>query len=382
MNNLIWLIRKTLLNTFRIRKNVFAYIGMPLMGVVLSFILYGHNQQSMLRLGIASSDGSDAITRDAAAFVTGLQPVKVTALNEAELRKDIAAGSLDAGLVFDKGFGESVRAGRPAGIQIMSVKGAQVTAYIKSMLNEYIANVAAIGSAAGTDDAAFKKLYDGYRDGGFKVAAERLADTSSEKNTSYQSIGFLITFMLFSAFNLTDLILKEKENRTYFRLLSSPVSAKMYVLANVIVSLAVMLIQIAITLFVMKYVFHLASGIPLVKTGTMLLMFGLTAVGLSLMIVALSKSSTSASALMNLIVTPTCLLSGCFFPMSIMPASVQKIAEFLPQHWLLDSFVKLQEGSGLGGLSLNLAILAAFAAAFALIAVYKFSRSNDTRVFT
>ena len=136
--------------------------------------------------------------------------------------------------------------------------------------------------------------------------------------------------MMFSAFNLTDIVLKEKENRTYFRLLSSPVKARTYILANVIVSVMVQVLQIAVTLTLMKGVFDLATGIPVLQMGAMLLFFGLTAIGLSLMIVSLSGNSTSASALINLIITPTCLLSGCFFPVSIMPESVQNLQLHAP----------------------------------------------------
>lgn len=83
----------------------------------------------------------------------------------------------------------------------------------------------------------------------------------------------------------------------------------------------------------------------------------------------------------NLIITPSCLLAGCFFPMEIMPDTVRKISSFLPQHWLLDMINKLQEGQTLGSLYVNMAILLAFAVVFALIAIFRFGRNNDVRQF-
>jgi ABC-2 type transport system permease protein len=68
-------------------------------------------------------------------------------------------------------------------------------------------------------------------------------------------------------------------------------------------------------------------------------------------------------------------------PSSIMPDSLRKIANFLPQHWLLDTIDQLQNGHSFGSLYLNIGILAAFTAAFALIAIYRFGRNNDTRLF-
>ncbi|HEX7056673.1 MAG TPA: ABC transporter permease, partial [Bacilli bacterium] len=283
MSNLLWLVRKTLFNTFRSKKKWASYIGLPLVGVIVSFLIYGNVHGGSLRIGIVNADGHAAITQDAIAYVSGLQAVKVTNVDNAELNRQLVAGKLDVGLVFKEGFGQSVRNGHPDGVSIVSVKGAQVTRYTKVMLDAYIANIAAIGKASGTDNAKFRQMYHDYRNGTFQVTARTLGDVSAKKSTGYQSIGFLLLFMLFSAFNMTDLILKEKENRTYYRQLSSPVTARTYILANVTVSILVLALQIMVTLFVMKYAFHLAEGVSLLETGSILLLFGLGAVSLSLM---------------------------------------------------------------------------------------------------
>jgi ABC-2 type transport system permease protein len=83
----------------------------------------------------------------------------------------------------------------------------------------------------------------------------------------------------------------------------------------------------------------------------------------------------------NVVIVPTCLLAGCYFPYDIMPKTVQKIANFLPQRWLMDTISKLQQGIPFSELYLNILILFAFAIAFFLIAIYKFGRNNDARNF-
>ncbi|MCD9022415.1 ABC transporter permease [Cohnella silvisoli] len=381
LKDMNWLIRKTLNNTFRSKKSWLVYIGLPIVGVLISMLLYGNTNGGVLRVGIVNMDGDQAITQDAIRFVEGLSKVEITLTDEKTLNNDIAASKLDSGLLFEQGFAASLREGKPEHLNLVSVKGAQVTVYVKSLLQSYIGNVAAIGQTAQGDQAAFDALYSEYRQHNFKLTAESVKDTSNMKAMTYQAIGFLITFMMFSSVNLTELILKEKENRTFLRLLSSPVSARTYVLSNVIVNILILLIQIVLTLFMMKTVFKIDSGIPYGQMIPILLLFALAAIGLSLLIVAFAKSSSGAGALQNLIITPTCLLSGCYFPAEIMPDSIRKISNFLPQHWLLDSVDKLQSGTAFGNLSLNFAILFAFAAAFALVAIYRFGRNNDTRLF-
>ena len=140
-----------------------------------------------------------------------------------------------------------------------------------------------------------------------------------------------------------------------------------------------MIVQIFITLIFMSKVFHIQIGFSLWKMFIVLILFGLISVGLSLAIVAFSKSSAGAGALENLIIVPTCLLSGCFFPVDIMPDAVRKIADFMPQRWLLDTITKLQDGKLFSHLFMNYLILIAFAVAFFFIAVYKFSRQNNVQ---
>ncbi|WGU92440.1 ABC transporter permease [Paenibacillus dendritiformis] len=381
MSEVIWLIRKTMTETFRNKKNWLIYFGLPVAGVLLSMMIYANHSSGTLRVGMLNLDGDQAITQDAIRFLEGLNQIKITVMDEALMKRDLAAGNLDSGIVFGEGFAASVRAGKPEHLDIISVKGTQVTAYVKAMLQNFVGNVAAIGRSAGGDDARFDTIYAAYSQQRFKVTAETLGDTSNMKSMTYQSIGFLVAFMMYSAVSMSEMILKEKENRTFLRLLSAPVSARSYVLSNVAVNVVVMLLQITVTLIVMKNILHIDSGIPYGNIIAALILFAFTAISLSLLIVAFSKSSAGAGALQNLIITPSCLLAGCFFPMDIMPDTMRKISHFMPQHWLLDMINKLQQGVPLGSLALNMAILIAFAAVFALIAIFRFGRNNDIRQF-
>ncbi|WP_103107953.1 ABC transporter permease [Brevibacillus reuszeri] len=381
MSEMMWLIRKTLKDTFRRKRSWFMYIGLPIIGILISMLIYSSVRTSTIQVGVINQDGNHPITVDTIRFMEGLSHVKVTVTDEKTLQSDLAEGRLDTGIIFKQGFADSVRSGQPGQLNMVSVKGIQVTAYLKAMLQSYISNIAAIGKEAKGDEAAFSSIYAAYSQRNFTLQENALPNTSTTKAMTYQSIGLLISFMMFSAVNMSEIILKEKENRTFLRLLSSPMSARMYVISNVVVNMLLMLVQIVVTLFMMKNVFHIDSGIPYGQLITALLLFAVAAVALSLLIVAFAKSTSGAGALQNLIITPSCLLAGCYFPMDIMPDTVRKISNFLPQHWLLDMINKLQQGQTLGSLTMNMTILVGFAVVFALIAIYRFGRNNDSRQF-
>ncbi|MFD1956320.1 ABC transporter permease [Paenibacillus thailandensis] len=375
---LIW---TALCATFRKRSTWLLYLGLPVAGVIVSSLIYGSAGQTALKVGVVNDDGSETVAAETVRFLQSLDKAEVTLVTPDQLRRELAAGELDSGVVLGSGFSASVLAGKPDHIAVQSVKGEQVTAYVKAMLYGYIDNMAAMGAAAGGDSAAFANIYEHYKGSTTALRSEWVNDASVQKQMSYQSIGFLIMFMLTSAAGLSELILKNRENRTYFRIMASPVSAKTYVLSNVIVNLIIMLAQITVTLFVLTVVFRQSAGIPAPGMGLLLALFALVSVSLSLVIVAFSTSTSSSNALQNLIIHPTCILSGCYFPIGIMPDAVRSVAAFLPQNWLLQSIDRLQAGYGWTDIAWNLLILLAFAVFFFLLAAYKFGRNNDTRNF-
>jgi ABC-2 type transport system permease protein len=374
---LVW---TTLRTTFRKRSNIFLYLCLPIAGVLASTLIYG-SSHATLRIGVVNGDGAERIAADTVRFVEGLQNAKVVPVTREELRRQLAGGKLDSGLLIEAGYSQSVLAGNPDHISIQSVKGTQVTAYMKAMLNGYVDNVAAMGSLSAGDAGKITRLYDEYVNADVKLTSQTVNDASVTMDISYQSIGFLITFMMTSAVSLSGLILRNRENRTYFRILSSPVHARTYVISNIAVNLIVMMVQIVIAVFFLTVVFRQSMGVPAIEMIGLLSLFGLVSVSLSLAIVAFSNSSAAAGAIQNFVIHPTCIVAGCYFPISIMPDAVRKAASFLPQNWLLQSYDRLQEGEGPGSILFHISVLLAFAIVFFLVATYKFGRNNDTRSF-
>ncbi|MED0985454.1 ABC transporter permease [Bacillus paramycoides] len=380
MKDILWLIRKTLAALFKNKKGLLLIVSLPIIGTLISFSIYGNVGQGTLNIGVINKE-NQPIANDTVKFLEGLNYVNVSKIKESEVEDKLISKKLDGVITLQSGFSESVQAGKPSHIEVSSIKGDQVTVFIKSYLYNYVDNIAAISKVAGADQSTFDSMYAGYQKSSFKVKAETLEDTSKNKDMTNQTIGYLIMFMLFSAANLSGIILKEKENRTYFRLLSTPIDGKKFILSNVAVNMIILTVQIVIAVLFMKYVFHTNINMPFTVMIGVLMIFALIAIGLSLVIVSFAKNSTASNAMQNVVIVPTCLLAGCYFPYDIMPKTVQKIADFLPQRWLMDTISKLQQGIPFSELYLNILILFAFAIAFFLIAIYKFGRNNDARNF-
>lgn len=379
--DMLWLIRKTILTSLKDYKNLLLVIALPIVGILLSTLIYKGSGDTSVTIGIVNHDIEQKATQDTIDFVAQLEHTEASVIRESEADDLVVSGELDAVLIFPEGFAKGVIQGTPEPVRIESIKGAQVTGYVKSYLNAYVQNISSLGVIAGGDAAAFNELYSGYRSSKFQLSTTMVADQSANHDMTNRTIGYLVVFMLFSAVNLSALTIRDRENRTYYRLLSSPITARSYVFSNAIVNIVLMMIQIAATLFVMTRFFHIEPGIPLWQMFLILSLFALVAVSLSQVIVAFSDSTMMANGIQTMVIMPTSLLAGCVFPLSVMPEAIQRIADFLPQYWLLDTFGKLQQGSGLTDVILNVAILLAFALALSLIATYKFARNRDTQSY-
>ncbi|WP_028777689.1 ABC transporter permease [Shimazuella kribbensis] len=379
MKDIIWLVKHNFQVIFRNRKSIIIYLGMPILGLLLSLVIHQNNEQPTLNIGIVNQD-QNRMTTDTIKMLQSFKNAKVSHIKSEETSKKLDDGELDSVITFQKGFSQSVQAGDPMYIEITSVKGTEVTSLVTSYLYQYINNIARISVLSKGDQATFEKLYTDYHQSTLKLNVHSIEDTSKINSLTYQIMGKLIIIMLFTAASLSGIILIEKENRTYFRLLTTSINATKYVISNVIVNVAIMTLQILLVIVVIK-AFAIAPDFPVWQMAITLVLFSFVSVGFSLVTVALANGSANYRAMLTFFIVPTCLIAGCFMPLSSMPDIMIKIANFLPQRWVLDTLTQLQSDHTFGSIYLNIMVLLAFALAFSLIAIYKFSKNNVVKKF-
>lgn len=380
MRNALLLTLNTLKVTFRRKGNIIVFFALPIIGILVSMSIYGNSGSSSMSLGVIDKDKS-VISSDMVSSLSKGDKFKVTAVAENEIDSSITSEKVDCVLVIPRGFADGIYNGNTKQVEVTSIKGEAATAWIENYCNIYLKNLSDIAEASGGKKEVFDKIYDNFKQEKLSLKVNTVQDQTKSKDMTTQSIGFLIMFMMLGVGNSAELILKEKRSRTYYRICSAPVNARTYILGNVLANLIIVIIQVLLTLFLLTNVFGIETHIPFMQLFMILVLFGIATIGLGLMIVAFSKDTMQAGTLQNLIITPTCMLAGCFWPVDIMPKAIQKISDFLPQKWVIDAVQKLQEGSGLNQVVMNFSIILGFALAFFLIAAYKFSRNDSVKTF-
>lgn len=380
MRNILLIVFNMLKVTFRKKSNIIVYIILPVVinaGLIGTF---GNDKSSKVRMGVVNKDNT-VISINMISYLDGTGKFDMQNVDEVDVDEKISSRKLDFALIIPENFGESVYNGKPEILKIVSIKGIEVTAWIENYSNLYIKNLMDIYNASKGNKQVFEEIYNGYNNGNFRITTEAIKDKSMNKVITRTSIGMLLFFILIACSTTANLILKEKRERTYHRICSSPISNRGYVFSNIIVNIFITFIQIVMVLFFMKKIFNIETYVPTMQMIVILMSFGLAAVGIGMLIMVFSNSTSASGTITSLVATPTCMLSGCFWPKNFMPNFLQKFSDFIPQTWAMDAINKIQTGKSFSQIRINIFILLGFASVFFLVAVYKMKKSNNVEKF-
>jgi len=380
MRNLLILAMNTLKITFRKKFNIIIYLVLPVVIIVFIMNMYS-SSDSKINVGITNKDIKGVLAQDFVKEIKNQDRYRVKLVEEKDIKSLVADSSVDCVVTIPENFDESIYNNDFSKLEISSIKGADATGFIQSYANYYIKNLLSLSKASEGNKDDFNKLYAGFKNETLKLNTNLVKDQSQNKRAGIASIGMLIMFMLLGASTTASLILKEKRERTYFRIFSTPVNSKIYIGANVLANMFIMLIQSILVIVSSKYIFKLDMGIPDLQLLIILLTFGFVCVTLGIFMVAFSSTSYQASTMATIITIPTCMVSGCFWPKELMPDFMQKIANFLPQTWALEAIKEIQDGKTFIAVIPCLAILIAFALSFFLIGIYKMKISENVKNF-
>ncbi len=113
MEQTIWLVRKTIITTFKNFRSWLLYLLLPVIGIVLASLMFANSPSSELYIGIVNQDGEQELTKDAIAFIDNLDNVSTEIISESEINERLVAGEQDAILVLPEGFAGNLSSGHP-----------------------------------------------------------------------------------------------------------------------------------------------------------------------------------------------------------------------------------------------------------------------------
>ena len=174
--------------------------------------------------------------------------------------------------------------------------------------------------------------------------------------------GFTLLFLMGLVTSSVTLIMDDRRQRTMLRMFSAPVRSSEIAIGNFLGSFTVGIIQIVVMLMIGKWVLRYDYGLPMFTYFLILAAFMLVSMGIASTVAGMIRNPNNAGMLNMLILTPTSMLGGCFWPISIMPDYMKKAANFVPQKWAIEAVDIASTGGSWTELWLPFAILGLMAA--------------------
>ncbi|MCR1973192.1 ABC transporter permease [Clostridium sporogenes] len=374
----VFLLTKSILKrTFRKKSNIITFVLLPVLAVFIALFLNASGT-SYSKIGVVDLNES-YLSKDMIKSIDSKKNFVVVKVSKNNMNKQLLDKKVDCVVVIPKDFHKEIIEGNFKKLDIISVRGEDITSWIKNYLNYYIDTLNNISVVSNNNEKTFKDMYDGFKKQDLKLNYKSIGDKTKSKSVTKQSIGLLLVFMLIASSTASSFILKDKANKTYYRIFCSNISKSKYIIANVIANFIIFLIQIFVILFMSLHVLKLNFYIDTKIMFIILCSFGFVSIGFGIIIAAFSKSLNQSSYLSNILITPTCMLSGCFWPLDMMPNFMQKLANIFPQTWILKTIDSLQQGKSFNEVISYLSIVILFAVSFFIIGILKLTNDENLK---
>lgn len=300
--------------------------------------------------------------------------LQVTDIDQANaLRED---KKISGTIIIPKNFQAQLVAGNKASLEFTHSPDLAVATAIEQLLDNSMAT-AAIQVKGAQQWSHYSKGSLTWEEGYKKLAAEvSTQEELVQKNTiaastakslnqvSQSAAGFSIMFIMIQLMMVTSVFLDARKTGVWGRILSTP-SSRVSIVGGYLLSFFLMgWFQFAVLMGLTHLLFGVVWG-DLLALIILISAFLLSTVGLGLAIAGFVRTSEQQAAIGNLVIVSTSMLGGVFWPLEVVPAFMQKIAQFVPQTWAMKGFTELMaRGGGVGDILGAVAILMGFAVVF------------------
>jgi ABC-2 type transport system permease protein len=407
----IWFIALKDLKLFsKDRGALFFFILFPFLFIVMfNFILSGvGSEDNRLELHLVTQEAEGGLsyqiigileTVDESQLQPG-DPVIIWDRDYNEARQAVQDKELDGFVAFPVDFTEKVWTGDGSQLEVVVNSEASKTRAALYGLAQAIASRVNSGRvAAGAtielmleqgliapgDTAAIRKVIEqivsgeagaGAGQSVIEFVTDYVGEVEAENAANYVIPGYLVMFVFFGAAIGAEMIVRERQNHTLERLLSRSVRRESILGGMFAGTAAKGLIQIAIFWVVGILAFHIDLGLSPAAVIILSILMVIMSAAFAIMLATLVKTQRSAGSiavLASLVLAP---LGGCWWPLFITPKWMQFIAKITPHGWATTGFNKLMVfGADFAAAGPSMLALVGFAAAFGIIAIWRFRTS-------
>ena len=334
-------------------------------------------QGSGIKVGVVNNDKSN-VSKYIVSELTKNKDVTVINLTDSQLKSEFAQNSIQTAVVINSNFEKDLLAGDNTGVKIIGRSGDDSYKLIEQVVNSNLSNIENLAIAAKGSVSSLNSMLLEYQKSNINISLASKSNVKNELSVSNVFIGFLMMFILMRAVFGAERIIEDKKSGVLERVLLTETSIFKYYLANILASLFAISLQIISALLLVKYVTNTNFGMSIFDMFIILFITGIFAVALGTICISVTKNTEESGMLANVIIIVLLMLGGCFIPISLFPNFMDKISNFVPTRWIMNSIVNIQGGSHLISQWGNLLLVILISLVLLLIATF-ITKSKDVR---
>jgi len=354
-------------------KKKSAYVMMFAMPLLFTFIfgsLFGSGSVTKWRLALVDEDQTP-FSQQVVKRLMMDEMVTFDRVDEEQAKEMLAGQEVQGVVTIKKGIAEKLTSKQQA-VQLQFLPGTSVAPLIEQQVNQAIQSIDIYLAAAREGSSHLQEDWESIfvrltaNEGRIDAWIEQGSNSQQAGMTgiSYNSAGFAIMFVMMMMLSMTGALIEARQTGIWSRLIMSPATRFQVMTGYFMSFFLVGSIQFLLLIILSSVLFGVEWGDPI---GLLALITSLLfcVVGLGIAIAAFVKTAEQQSAIGTLIIISTCMLGGVFWPLSIVPAIMQKIANFVPQTWAMEGFTALiTGGGGVGNIMMPSIMLLGFAVLF------------------
>ena len=345
----------------KLLRNKTALILMLVLPIAIMFFIgmaYSNNKESTEKIkipvGLVNYDESELVKTMVSNFEKN-DTVKVVEMKEEELYQSVRNASVEMGFIIPEDFEDQVLAGEKPQMQLLKLPTSADYVAVEVIWNEAFGTlrmyditskyvVDKIGELGDNNPGiiipSFVEKLENELTKTPIVSVKEIRVSGDSESTDYNGmnrsiIGIVVMFVMFSVvFGMGDM-LEEKKNHTWDRLSTTPTSRAIVTLGKVIATFITGWLQIVILMLFGHFVMGVDWGSSVISTFLILSIYLLCVTGLGMLLATLVKSNAQLGAYSSILIVATSMLSGCYWPIELVPEFMQKLAKFFPQYWAL-----------------------------------------------
>ena len=202
----------------------------------------------------------------------------------------------------------------------------------------------------------------------------READPSIPMGFDLASPGYVVMFGLMLAVSGgASSLLAERDGGTLARLMAGPVSRWQLLMGKFLGFAVTGFFQMSLLIALGAMLFGVNWGANVPALIMLVVALSLAASGLGMLLASLCRTSSQASSIGVLTVLVLSMLGGTWWPLEVMPQSLQFVAKTIPSGWAMEGFTQIiMRGAALGDVALHALVLCLFAGVFLAVGVRLF----------